>query len=121
MISDNVGIQISSSAKYNKQDGLIVHGSFKVLYPDIGIPNLPTYIPKQIVLNIINYPSYVSLKPFYDKIVFSDDIKSDGKYCTGKFIVNALEYVPFEKIEGNYTLLMSLGTHLSNIVEVLVE
>ena len=111
------GIEITAPKQLNEKDGLIIQGTFRIKYPDIGIPESATLIPKQIVLVAVNYGSYSSCKPFYDIVVFNDDIQDDGEFCNGKFNLNVFDHVPLQHV-GKYSLLMSLGIHLSNILEV---
>lgn len=113
------GIEITVPAQCRRQDGLPVHGAFRVQYPDFGIPETPIQIPRHIALVVRYYQSYASCKPFYDMVVFEDDIKVEGNGCAGQFKLNVFDHVPFRE-GGDYVILCSLGTHLSSLVKVTV-
>lgn len=113
------GIEITAPAQCRKQDGLRIRGAFRVEYPDVGVPETPSQIPKHIALVVVRYRSYAACKPFYDVVVFEDDVKGDGKTCVGKFSLNVFDHIPF-KDTGEYVILCSLGVHLSSLVKVTV-
>lgn len=98
---------------------LLIRGTFRVQYPDVGIPAIPDQIRKQIALVVMYYQSYASRKPFYDAMGLEDEVQADGKICVGQFSLNVFAHGPFER-SGEYVILCSLDTHLSNLVKVSV-
>ena len=121
MFSDNndCGIEITAPEQCQLNDGVLVRGKFRVQPGDIGIPEQPTLIPKHIAMVVTHYLSYSSCKPFWDVVVFEDDVKDDGTCIMGTFNFNVFDHVPFDQ-KGEYCILCSIGTHLSDIIKVVV-
>lgn len=110
------GIVITAPEQYKKGDDLMVEITFRVNYPGVGIPEEPSKIPNHIALIVTHYTSYTSCKPFYDMVLFDDDVNYGNNICEGKFKLNVSNHIPFES-DGKFEILVSLGTCLSNTIK----
>ena len=113
------GIHISALPQCKKSEGILVTGNYKVLYAEEGVPKQSTLIPKHLTLVVTRLGNYTATKPFYDMVVFEDDVKDDGQCASGRFNINIFNKIQFN-CEGDYYMLFSLGSYLSNIVKVTV-
>jgi hypothetical protein len=61
--------------------------------------------------------NYQSLTPFCDVAVFSDDFIETNGSCSANFNIDVMNHIEFSG-RGDYYIVCSVGTFLSNIVRV---
>lgn len=121
MTTKNNVYEISIVAGVHPQNprNLLLKGKFKVPYCIEGVPGQSTQVLKHIVLVVTRSGNYQALTPFRDMAVFNDDVQDDGDGCSGFFNVDVMDHLHdgFNGA-GDYYVLCSIGTFLSNIVKV---
>jgi len=113
------GMTITLDSNLSHKNEILIHGEYKVRYSDQALPKQGVLIPKHIALIVTRSGNYIATKPFFDMVVFEDDVKDDGQSVSGNFNLNVFDHIPFNG-EGDYYILCSLGGYLSNIVKVVV-
>ncbi|MDH5445571.1 MAG: hypothetical protein OEY52_08425 [Gammaproteobacteria bacterium] len=114
------GIEITALEQCKLKEGIQADVLFRVPYPDTGIPDEPSKIPNHIAMVVMHYTSYTSCKPFYEIVMFEDDVTFTDGYCEGRFRLNVMQHIPFED-KGEYEIIVSLGVYLSDIIKVTVS
>jgi hypothetical protein len=114
------GISIDAGLHPQYKQKIMVHGKFRVLYQQAGVPKQATQTLKHLVLVVSRSENYQSLTPFKEVVVFEDDVRDEGSCCSAFFNINLMDHIQFDG-EGNYYILCSLGTYISNIVKVIVR
>lgn len=103
-----------------KQSGNFkISGQFNVSYEKNGVTVQGAKVLKHIVLVVTRSGNYHSLTPFKDVVVFDDDVKDEGDSCSGFFNINVADHIAFDG-EGDYYILCSLGTYLSNTLKITI-
>lgn len=100
-------------------NALDIRGNFKVPYDENGITPRGAQVLKHISLVVTRSGNYQALTPFKEIAVFDDDVKEEQGSCSGFFNIKVMDHIGFDG-EGDYYLLCSLGTYLSNIIKVTV-
>ena len=113
------GIKITATSQVDESNAIHIVGSFNVLNVGHGLPKQGFLIPKHITLVTTRGGNYTAIKPFFDMVVFEDDVKDDGQSVSGNFNINVFDHIQFDG-EGDYYILCSLGGYLSNIVKVVL-
>jgi hypothetical protein len=114
------GIHIDAPAKCRESDGLNVSGRYQIPYSNETVPDQPILMPKHIVLVVTRGANYAAMKPFKDIVVFEDDVHGTDEIAMGNFKLNVFDHIQFNG-PGDYYILCSLGSYLSNITKVTVE
>lgn len=117
---NHLGITIEAMIHPAGSKNIVVRGKFRVPYDKDGIPDQATQILKHVVLVVTRSGNYQSVTPFKEVIVFDDDVKDEGDACSGFFNIQAMDHIAFNG-EGDYYLLCSMGTYLSNTVCIKVS
>jgi hypothetical protein len=118
--NDDKGIAITAVVHPEKNKRLLVNGRFAVLCGENGVPEHAPQTLKHVVLVVTRYGNYQALTPFKETVVFEDDVRVRGDCCSATFMINVMDHIAFDG-KGDYYILCSLGTHLSNIVKVTIE
>lgn len=115
-----IGIYIDAPVKFLESDGFYVSGRYKIPYSNEAVPDQSILMPKHIVLVVTCGANSAAMKPFKDIVVFEDDVHGTDEVAMGNFRLNVFDHIQFDG-PGDYYILCSLGTYLSNIVKVTVE
>lgn len=106
------GVELNYCKFPSYENNIIVCGSFLLpMNKDIRVIAQPH---KSIVLEVNSFGRHVVVTPFLDIVTFSDDLKENGQVRRGFFHLNISEYID-TTILGDYYIICSLGTYLSNI------
>lgn len=117
---DEFGISIEAELYPQNKQRIFIHGKFRVPCGKEGVPQQGAQVLKHIVLVVTRSGNYQSLTPFKEVVVFEDDIRRDGNDCSAFFNIDVMNHILFDG-EGDYYILCSLGTYISNIVKVTVS
>lgn len=113
-------ITIEAPAHCSDSKDIKLRGRFKVPYGKDGITVEGAQVLKHIVMVVSRGGNYQAVTPFKDAAVFADDVNDDGKSCSGGFNINVADHLMFDG-GGDYYILCSLGTYLSNITKTSVK
>lgn len=117
--NDN-SIAIEAAIHPEDPQQILVRGRFRVSCAENGVPENPPETLKHVILVVTRSGNYQALTPFKDTVVFEDDVKVSGSNCSASFTFNVMDHIAFDG-KGDYYILCSLGTHLSNIVKVTIS
>jgi hypothetical protein len=120
MVENAFGIRIKAGLHAEHKQKIVVHGKFRVLYQQAGVPKQATQTLKHLVLVVSRSQNYQSLTPFKEVVVFEDDVHDEGSCCSAYFNINLMDHIHFDG-EGDYYILCSMGAYISNIVKVVVS
>lgn len=110
-------ITIEGPQQCQHHDEFKISGQFKIHYEQSGISARSARVLKHIVLVVTRSGNYQALTPFKDVVVFEDDVKEEQGRCSGFFNVKVMDHIVFDGA-GDYYVLCSLGTYLSNIIKI---
>ncbi len=114
------GISIEADLDPSALQNIIVRGRFCILCGEHGVPEQVLQSLKHVILVVTRTGSHDALAPFTEVVVFDDDVKVEGEgTCSASFTLNVMDHIAFDGA-GDYYILCSIGTHLSNIVKVTV-
>lgn len=117
---NEIGISIEAKTDSNNNDHqILLRGRFSVSCGQNGVPDQPLKTLKHVVVVVTRSASYQAFTPFKEVVVFDDDVQVDGNTCSAFFNVNVMDHLRFDG-PGDYYILCSLGTNLSNIVKVTI-
>lgn len=101
-----------------KGQKISIQGKLRVLCGQDGVPDVPLEVLKHVVLVVTREEkNYQTVVPFKDVVVFEDDINVVGDTCSAFFNIDVMDHIHFD-YPGDYFILCSIGTHVSNIVHV---
>ena len=109
------GIQIQGPAASSARQPLIVSGVFQV--PRETIDLVGKDLHKALALAVTRHPLHFAACPFRNAVQFPDDLQQVGNLWRGFFNVSVLDRAGMET-PGTYYITFSLGTWLSNTLEV---
>lgn len=116
-MKDNYFINIQSIPDHTSFDDLRISGEFRVANQEESIETKDSGILKHIILNVTRSGNYQSVSPFSDVVVFKDDVLIESDIVSGSFKIKLSDHIGFNG-EGEYFIFCSLGTHLSDILEI---
>lgn len=126
MVSGEADKELSSDNRNNfiaiesmTPNALILRGKFEVCYDQNSISAQGAQVLKRIILVVTRSGNYQALAPFEETVVFDDDVKERKGGCSGQFNIKIMDHIDFGG-EGDYYILCSFGTLLSNIVKITV-
>lgn len=114
------GVAIEAGLDPQQPQKILLRGKFRVPYAKDGVPDQGSRTLKHVVLVVTRSGNYQSLTPFQEVVVFADDVRDEGEVCSAFFNINVMDHIRFDG-EGDYYILCSLGTYVSNIVKVTVS
>jgi len=107
---------INKSADFND---LIIRGEFTLSNKEVSLEFEGAQVLKHIVLVATRSGNYQSVSPFSHTVIFKDDVKSSSDSVSGVFNVVLSESIDFSG-EGEYFIMCSLGSILSNTLKICV-
>ena len=110
-------IRIQNIPDYNDFSDLVISGEFNITNNEKSIQSKNSDILKHIILVVTRSGNYQSVTPFNDVIVFNDDVNIEEDVVTGTFKILLSDHINFSG-EGDYFIFCSLGTFLSNTIEI---
>jgi len=72
-----------------------------------------------VVLVIKREHSYSAITPFKDHVLFQDDDRLTPGGVAGYFVIDVFS-AQQKRLEGDYHLFVSMGEHISNVVQLTV-
>jgi len=112
-------IKINASENIANFDDIKVQGEFSVNNEESSIQSTNEKILKHIVLIVTRSANYQTVSPFSDIVVFKDDVTIISNNVSGIFNINIKDHVSFNGA-GDYYILCSLGTELSNTLKITI-
>jgi len=112
-------IEINASENITNFDGIKVQGEFSVNNEETCIQSTNENILKHIVLVVTRSANYQTVSPFSDIVVFKDDVTINSNNVSGLFNISIKDHVSFNG-PGDYYILCSLGTELSNTLKITI-
>lgn len=116
-LNEEYFITIECPDRCENGDAFKLSGQFKVPYEKNGIIVHGAQVLKHIILVVTRSGNYQAFVPFKDVIVFEDDVREVEGGCHAYFNVRVMDHLAFEG-EGDYYVLCSLGSYLSNIIKI---
>ncbi len=110
-------IEIEFQPLASPQGPYILGGRFAVEYNKNGLQIEGAQVLKHIVMAVTERGSYQTFAPFKDVAVFPDDLKATENGCSGFFNIDVFQHASFEH-PASYFISCSLGTLVSNVVEI---
>ncbi|MGQ9424388.1 hypothetical protein ACXYTJ_00390 [Gilvimarinus sp. F26214L] len=108
---------IQASLHPENSENILLRGRLSVRRGQNGVPDAASDVLKHIVLVVTRTTNYQSVTPFKETVVFEDDVQSHGDICSASFNINVMDHIEFGG-EGDYYILCSVGTYLSNVARV---
>ena len=97
----------------------LITGKFSIDVDDDDTNN-PAEILKNIICVVTRTENYQSFTPFQDVVVFSDDVIIDKNIISGVFSFDMMNFLKFSG-SGEYYILCSIYSNLSNIIKIKIE
>ncbi len=112
-------LEIKKVSQSNNAGSISIQGQFEIPYQKLGITVQSVEVLKHIVLVVTRGGNRAVTRPFKDFILFEEDIKELNQGCSGFFNLNLFDKITFSG-KGDYFVMCSLGTTMSNIIKISV-
>lgn len=112
-----ISIEHVSKVECESNSQIFLRGKFNIWYDQNGLLVRGAEVVKNVVLVVTRTANYQVVTPFKDIIVFESDVVETKDGCSGFFNIEVTDHISFDG-EGDYYVLCSLGTCLSNILKI---
>jgi hypothetical protein len=118
--ADVRGLQVALAQRPLATAPLVLHGAYRIPHADLEGFEHPIVRSLVLVTQRNLLPSVLS--PFAEKVLFEDDQVRTAFGTEGAFTLDVFELLalPAHERAGHYHLFVSLGPHVSNVVEATV-
>ena len=110
-------IEIITSESGSHFTDIEINGKFSVVKNEQSIYADNEKVIKHIVLVVTRSANYHTSTPFLDVVTFKDDVKVGPGVVSGNFKIFLKDHLTFNG-SGDYFVLCSLGTCLSNTLKI---